>query len=134
MKLLLLILFFLSLNVGARCGKVSRNFCNVKVVDLYDGDTFYINLPKVPSLLGKRLGIRVKGIDTPEIRGGSAYEKAMAKKAKIFTKKMLDGARKVDLKSCVRGKYFRIVCNVYIDGKSLAKALVRNGLAVKYKG
>jgi endonuclease YncB( thermonuclease family) len=33
-----------------------------------------------------------------------------------------------------RGKYFRIVAFVYIDGKSLGDELLKHGLAIKYEG
>jgi len=33
-----------------------------------------------------------------------------------------------------RGKYFRILANVIIDGKSLGDSLVSNGLARRYDG
>ena len=33
-----------------------------------------------------------------------------------------------------RGKYFRIVADVYYDGKSLADVLLKNNLAVRYDG
>ena len=33
-----------------------------------------------------------------------------------------------------RGKYFRIVADVYGDGRNLTKLLIRSGHAVKYDG
>ena len=33
-----------------------------------------------------------------------------------------------------RGKYFRIVADVYVDGENLAEALVDSGMAVRYNG
>ena len=33
-----------------------------------------------------------------------------------------------------RGKYFRIVADVYTDGQSVGEGLVREGLAVVYGG
>ena len=33
-----------------------------------------------------------------------------------------------------RGKYFRIVADVYVDGENLAEALIDSGMAVKYDG
>lgn len=131
MKLLIIILI-MSFNVIAKCGNSSKNFCNVKVLSVYDGDTFFVHIPKVHPLFGERLGVRVFGIDTPELRGGSNYEKAMAKKAKEFTKDMLDNAKKVDLNDCVKGKYFRIVCSIKCDDKDLGQELIKNKLAVPY--
>jgi len=38
------------------------------------------------------------------------------------------------LRNIDRGKYFRIVADVYIDGKSLAQMLLTKGLAKVYDG
>ena len=34
----------------------------------------------------------------------------------------------------MRGKYFRIVADVYADGENLAEALIDTGIAVRYDG
>ena len=137
MKLLIATICYCSLlfatEAYAKCGNKVNTFCQVKLNDIYDGDTFYVDIPKLHTLFGVRLGVRVKGVDTPEIRGGSKFEKWMAKKAKKFTWDFLSAAKRVDLKNCERGKYFRIACEVFADDKSLAKALIDNSLAVPYK-
>lgn len=130
MKILLLLL--LSHLASANCGNKSNDFCQVKPTRVYDGDTFYVDIAKLHTLFGKGLGIRVKGVDTPELRGGSAYEKAMAQKAKAFTTEAIMNAKRIDLTDCTRGKYFRIVCHVVYDGKSLTEELINNKLAVPY--
>ena len=136
MKLLIATICYCSLlfatEAYSKCGNKVNDFCQAKVVGVYDGDTFYVNINKVHPLFGEKLGVRVWGVDTPEIRGGSDYEKAMAKKAKDFTKKFLDSAKRVDLVECVRGKYFRIVCKVLADGNSLSEALIKESLAIPY--
>ena len=115
------------------CGNKSNQFCQVKVVGLYDGDTFYVDIPKIHTLFGKRLGIRVLGIDTPELRGGTVETKAQGQLAKYFTKNLLDNAKRVDLKDCVKGKYFRIVCDVWIDNSvNLTQELLKANLGVPY--
>ena len=50
----------------------------------YDGDTCKFDIPDVPDVFGKGLSIRIRGIDTPEIRGKCENEKVLAKKAKEF--------------------------------------------------
>ena len=42
-----------------------------QIVDIYDGDTFKVDLPSQHPLFGADLSIRVFGIDTPEIKGTS---------------------------------------------------------------
>jgi len=80
------------------------------------------------------MSIRVNGIDTPEIRGKCDLEKVLARKAKQQTVFMLRGAKKIELKNIKRGKYFRLVADVYVDDVSLAKILLDSKLAVSYDG
>ena len=55
-------------------------------------------------------------------------------KAKYFVEKLLKSTKRIDLKNIKRGKYFRIVADVYIDGKSLSDAIIKSGYACKYDG
>jgi hypothetical protein len=47
------------------------------------------------------------------------------------TEKALKGASKVELRNPQRGKYFRIISKVWIDGESLADMLKAKGLALR---
>ena len=105
-----------------------------EVTSIYDGDTFRANIDSYPELLGYRIGIRVNGIDTPEMRGKCEKEKLLARKAKQFAVAALRGAKKVELRNMKRGKYFRIVADVYVDGRNLGDALISHHLAVPYDG
>lgn len=115
------------------CGRSANNFCQVKAIEVYDGDTFYVDIPKLHPLIGQRLGIRVRGVDTPEIRTKSAYEKAKGYKAREFVERVLEKAKRVDLKDCEKGKFFRLVCDVELDGMDLGKMLIDHDLAIPYK-
>ncbi len=105
-----------------------------QVVDVYDGDTFKIDLPSVHPLFGDDLSIRLFGVDTPEMKGTSDEVKALAMQAQQVTEKALKGASKIELKNPQRGKYFRIISEVWIDGESLAEKLKAKGLAKDYDG
>ena len=45
------------------------DFTDVKFIRCYDGDTCTFDIPYVHPLLGKRIAVRFRGIDTPEIKG-----------------------------------------------------------------
>jgi len=105
-----------------------------EVTSIYDGDTFRVNIKGWPTIIGKRIPIRVKGIDTPELRGKCQKEKELARKAKQNTVKLLRDAKKIELQNIDRGKYFRILADVFIDGHSLADDLINKKMAVKYAG
>ena len=105
-----------------------------QIVDVYDGDTFKIDLPSMHPLFGDDLSIRLFGVDTPEMKGTSDEVKALAMQAQQLTEKALKGASKIELRNPQRGKYFRVVSEVWIDGTSLADLLKKKGLAKDYDG
>ena len=105
-----------------------------QVVEVYDGDTFKIDLPGLHPLFGDKLSIRVKGIDTPELRGTTEEVKALAFQARELTENTLKAAERIELRNPERGKYFRIVAEVWVDGKALASMLKDKGLAKDYDG
>ena len=77
---------------------------------------------------------RSNGVDTPEIRGKCLYEKNLALKARDFVRAKLSNAKEIKLTNLQRGKYFRMVANVLVDGVNLERELLDNKLAYKYSG
>ena len=115
----------------------NKNFGSItvsEVTSIYDGDTFRANIAEYPEIIGYRMGIRVNGIDTPEMRGKCKQEKALARKAKQFTVAKLRSAKSIELRNMKRGKYFRIVADVYVDDENLGEMLIDEKLAVAYDG
>lgn len=108
----------------------------VKKVDrVYDGDTIYVTVNKWPSIIGHNIPVRINGIDTPEVRGaGCEVEKALAEKAKARIIELFDGSKKIYLRNLYRGKYFRIIADVYADDVNIAETLISEGLAHPYDG
>ena len=107
---------------------------NVTFNHCYDGDTCNITIPGLPEVFGHKLGLRIWGVDTPEIRGRCAREKELAIEAREFTRKAIADADKVEFSKIGRGKYFRIVARLKLDGRYLDDLLVRARLGVYYYG
>jgi endonuclease YncB( thermonuclease family) len=105
-----------------------------EIVSIYDGDTFKIDLAGVHPLFGDDVSVRLFGVDTPEMRGSEDRVKVLAEKARKLTEQALMGAAKIELKNPQRGKYFRIIADVYVDGESLAALLMKAGLGKAYDG
>lgn len=112
------------------------NYGNVKAqyIRNYDGDTITVNIPDCPDIIGKNITVRIKGIDTPEIKGKSEKEKQLARTAKRMVNSLLKNTKSIELKNIQRDKYFRILADVYYDGKNLSEILIKNKLAVPYDG
>jgi len=114
-----------------------KNFGSIvvdKVVKVYDGDTFMVNIKGYPPIIGDSIYVRIYGVDTPEKKGGDPYTRDLAQKARLFTEKKLNKAKVITLKNMRRDKYFRICADVYVDRENLAKELIRVGLGKEYFG
>lgn len=105
-----------------------------KVVSVYDADTFRVNISGWPPIVGESIPIRLKHVDAPEIRGKCEIEKKWAKLGKDFTTYQLKRAKTIELRNMERGKYFRLLSEVYLDGVSLSDMLIKNNMARSYEG
>lgn len=105
------------------------------VVSIHDSDTIKVNLANCDHpILCKEIPIRINGIDTPEIWTKCASEKLLAEKARTIMEGLINGANKIELRNTKRGKYFRIVADVYADGVNVAQEEIFAGLAHPYDG
>ena len=102
-----------------KTGEVEQSaiFRDVSVASVYDGDTIKINLNCSASVYCEKVPVRVRGVDTPEIKG-----------------KFLANTP-INLSDCGRDKYFRLLCHVTNGkGQSLAKELIKADLGYAYEG
>lgn len=130
-----LFLVLMGFALFAHAGKQTYGDVKVsRVTTIYDGDTFTATIDSWPGIAGKNIGIRISGIDTPEMRGKCKREIELARKAKQKTVSMIRAAKIIELKRMRRDKYFRIDADVLADGKSIAQALINAGLALPYTG
>ena len=104
------------------------------VVKIYDGDTITVALPELPPWLGKEMGVRVLGVDTPEMKDKRPEIKALAIQARDLVRSMCPIDSEVVLSDIEPGKYFRIVARVTCKGGDIGRALLDAGLAHPYDG
>jgi endonuclease YncB( thermonuclease family) len=105
-----------------------------RITSVYDGDTFRCHLSGYPPIIGNSIGIRVYGVDCPEMRDKRPEIKKKAKRAREYTYMRLMEAKEIKLVNIQRGKYFRIVAQVLIDGSDLGQELIKHGYAKPYFG
>ena len=130
-------LLLLTLSLGVFSVQAAPEYGTVivsKVISVYDGDTFRVDIDSLPPIVGKNIPIRLNGVDTPEIQGKCQQEKDLALEARDFVRNKLANAKEIKLTKLQRGKYFRVVADVYFDGVSLEQELLDNELAYKYTG
>lgn len=116
------------------CAHDDKTFRCVEVLKNYDGDTLTVNIPNVPALIGKKISVRVHGIDTPEVKTKNQCEKEAGRMARNLVTSTLKNAKSIELHNVQRDKYFRILADVMVDGKSLKDVLLKNNLAYAYDG
>lgn len=120
-------------SIGAAGAETFGTITDIEVVRVYDGDTFFADIAGYPPLIGDDIGIRVRGVDCPEIRGSCDRERQLAREARDFVEELLGSADQISLVDLERGKYFRIVATVLVDGQDLSALLISEGLAVPYE-
>lgn len=116
------------------CKHTETSFRCVKVVEVYDGDSIFIDLPDQHPLFGRRMGVRILGIDTPEIKTKNSCEKKKGIAAKSVLESLVTNSKRIDIVEVQKDKYFRILGKVLVDNRSVSDELIRQRLAYSYHG
>lgn len=131
-------LFFVLINLShafeQKCEHSDSSFRCVEYLKNYDGDTITFKIKNVPKIIGENISVRVKGIDTPEIKGKLPCEKEVARITQKLVHNLLVNSKQINLVEVERDKYFRILADVEFDGKQLSDILIKNKLAYPYEG
>lgn len=123
--LLLMFPFLLAAPAGA---EIVRGPVEARVLRVIDGDTFMAEALVWPGHT-VRVGVRIRGIDAPEMRTRCEAEKRAAMRARAALERLI-GERPVTVSNIGGGKYYgRVLADVAnADGEPIAPALL--GLAV----
>lgn len=139
MKRTLLLLFGILLLTGCVTHPQTQDklYPDVKVSRLLrviDGDTFACDINEHSAIAGKNISIRLRGINTPELRSKDSEERKSAILEKQRLSDLLTNALAIELRNIDRDKYFRIDADVYIDGIDILTKLNPDFLTPKAKG
>ena len=107
-----------------------------EIVRVYDGDTVTIDLDLGFGIWVKGRGVRVAGIDTPELRTRDLREKRYGYKARDRMLELLPvGSRQVvRTYSPKPDKYGRVLGNFVVGDDVASELLIAERLAVRYEG
>ena len=105
-----------------------------KVIKVYDGDTITVaaKLPFKESAI-YRFSVRLRSIDSPEIKGQSEKECELAIVARDALHSLIFG-KIIELRHNGKEKYGRLLADLYVNDLHVNKWMVNNGYAVKYDG
>jgi endonuclease YncB( thermonuclease family) len=130
-----LIILLLTFVCGCVSEQQENNTIVSRLVRVVDGDTFICDIVKgYPDEITRGIGVRLRGIDTPELRDKRPEIRALARKARDYVKQRLTAAKHVELRNVSKGKYFRIIADVYIDESNLSSELLAQDYAKPYNG
>jgi endonuclease YncB( thermonuclease family) len=108
-----------------------------KVVRVYDGDTIYIASDEIKCPVPNKtfiFTIRIKHIDTPEIRTKNLEEKELGKKAKQKMEELVLNKFVVLEEIQHEKKWGRILAVVKVNGVSVSDVMLETGHAKPYEG
>ena len=102
------------------------------VIKVYDGDTITVasKLPYSQSPI-YRWSVRIRGIDSPEMKSENKNEVVIAKLAqKTLSNLILN--KKVTLENISKDAYGRLLCDVYYNNIIISEWMIKKKLAVPY--
>lgn len=105
-----------------------------RITRIYDGDTFYVEVPDLPNEIGK-IGVRIRGIDTPEIgsKAKCGWERRRGSEARARLIELLKAP--IEYRDLRWDKYGgRVDATVIAGGADVARVLIEEGLARPYSG
>ncbi len=106
-----------------------------QVIRVIDGDTLLVEARPWPQQKVE-VYVRIRGIDTPELRSSCASEREAGEAARLALEKLATASPTVQLNHISGDKYFgRVVADVTLaDGQRPAEHLLLAGLAISYDG
>lgn len=104
-----------------------------KILSVYDGDTCTADIQLGFYVIAHKVKLRLYGINTPEIRGGTAETKKAGITARDWLRERVLG-KEITIKSFGKGKYGRWLVELYLEDSevSINQELIDRGLAQTY--
>lgn len=132
LKYIVLSLLMIALAVGLRWyNDYAMPRHSAEVLRVYDGDTFTANIKSKDGVI-ERNRVRIRDIDTPEIKGKCALEIRKANEAKEALIALIDN-KLVTLKDIGSDRYDRTLATAYnYQNINIGRELVKTGYARAY--
>jgi len=105
---------------------------NAKVIKVYDADTMTLMIDVGFNIFIKER-VRLRGIDTPELRTKDKKEKEHGYKARDFVRGLIL-EKDVKVRTYKKGKFGRYLAEVIVNGRKLNTILIDKKYAKPYWG
>jgi len=106
---------------------------NVSITKVVDGDTVDVDIDLGFGMSYKKQRVRLMGIDTPESRTRDLVEKLFGKASKKHLKELLSEGN-ISLRSHDKGKFGRILGELFVNDISINQKMIDDHHAVDYGG
>ena len=106
---------------------------NVSITKVVDGDTVDVDIDLGFGMVYKKQRVRLMGIDTPESRTRDLVEKLFGKASKKHLKELLSEGN-ITLRSHDKGKFGRILGELFVNDISINQKMIDDHHAVDYGG
>jgi endonuclease YncB( thermonuclease family) len=110
---------------------------DAQIIRVSDGDTIVIAASFLPAPLKPELAVRIYGVDTPEKghRAQCPQEAVRAEQASAWTKQLVASSAKRQVILYKWDKFGgRVIGDIVVNGQSVRRGLIANGLAREYYG
>lgn len=115
------------------CKRFIPNIKYGKVVKVYDGDTITIATKFMNDDNFYKFSVRLRNIDTPELRSKDSNERLCAKCARHFLAGLILNTV-VTLKNVDYDKYGRILADIYLEETNICDVMIKEKVAIQYSG
>lgn len=136
-KLLLALLFVPAIALSQAPKEPVGVTYDAQIIRVSDGDTIVIAASFLPPPLKPELAVRIYGVDTPEKghRAQCPQEAARAEQASAWTKQLVASSNKRQVILYKWDKFGgRVIGDIIVNGQSVRRGLIANGLAREYYG
>jgi len=123
----------MALSIAIALTAATPSVVPIKLVRVVDGDTIRVDLPCDLPIVCHNQPVRLRGIDTPELRSKCAAERELAQSARAALQAMLENAH-LRLSDIDRDKYGRLLAHVFADDLNVGAKMLSAGLARAYGG
>lgn len=114
-----------------RATRTSGEIIDARCTQVTDGDSIVVEIPGLEKPWSP-IVVRIRGIDTPELKDERPEMAAKAKAAKARMAELCSGP--VTLVTVRRDKYFRLLATVMCRKQDVGAIMLKEGYAKPYKG
>ena len=107
---------------------------DIDSISVYDGDTIKCDIDLGFSIILKKQSVRSLGINCPEIRTKDERERALGYEARDQLRHILEEADVIALQSHGKGKFGRILGELWCFNTNVNEKMIEEHHAVRYTG